>query len=128
MQTGEDMVPQNFVEGAQNSCNPVFIEVGLRLGSETNIINTSDSLGFWKKQELICREKQGLSCISHENMGNVELGNSVFWPVLSDHADPACDNSEFTDQRRQDGSRLISECRLKDERRSKVVKELEYPS
>lgn len=23
---------QNFVEGAQNSCNPVFIEVGLRLG------------------------------------------------------------------------------------------------
>ncbi len=24
---------QNFVEGAQNSCNPVFIEVGLRLGS-----------------------------------------------------------------------------------------------
>ena len=25
---------QNFVEGAQNSCNPVFIEVGLRLGVE----------------------------------------------------------------------------------------------
>lgn len=25
---------QNFVQGAQNSCNPVFIEVGLRLGVE----------------------------------------------------------------------------------------------
>jgi len=25
---------QSFVEGAQNSCNPVFIEVGLRLGVE----------------------------------------------------------------------------------------------
>ena len=25
---------QNFVEGAQNSCNPVFIEVGLRLGTD----------------------------------------------------------------------------------------------
>ena len=25
---------ENFVQGAQNSCNPVFIEVGLRLGVE----------------------------------------------------------------------------------------------
>ena len=25
---------QNFVQGAENSCNPVFIEVGLRLGSK----------------------------------------------------------------------------------------------
>ena len=27
-------VCENFVQGAQNSCNPVFIEVGLRLGVE----------------------------------------------------------------------------------------------
>lgn len=26
--------PQNFVEGVQNSCNPVFMELGLKLGSE----------------------------------------------------------------------------------------------
>ena len=26
---------ENFVQGAMNSCNPVFIEVGLRLGAET---------------------------------------------------------------------------------------------
>ena len=25
---------QNFVKGAENSCNPVFIEVGLRLGAD----------------------------------------------------------------------------------------------
>ena len=25
---------QNFVQGAENSCNPVFIEVGLRLGAD----------------------------------------------------------------------------------------------
>ena len=36
---------QSFVEGAQNSCNPVFIEVGLRLGVETIII-ISRSLDF----------------------------------------------------------------------------------
>ena len=35
---------ENFVQGAMNSCNPVFIEVGLRLGW-TITISISNSLG-----------------------------------------------------------------------------------
>ena len=52
---------QNFVEGAQNSCNPVFIEVGLGLGAKI-IINISNSLAFLKKLGLIFREKPGPLC------------------------------------------------------------------
>ena len=40
---------QNFIEGAQNSCNPVFIEVGLRLGID-NYYKYFQQFGLMKKQ------------------------------------------------------------------------------
>ena len=39
---------QNFVEGAQNSCNPVFIEVGLRLGVD-NYYKYFKQFGLFEK-------------------------------------------------------------------------------
>ena len=56
---------QNFVEGAQNSCNPVFIEVGLRLGVD-NYYKYFKQFGLLKKQELIFREKLERSCITRK--------------------------------------------------------------
>ena len=35
---------ENFVEGIQNSCNPVFIDIGLRTWSRSISINISSSL------------------------------------------------------------------------------------
>ena len=69
--------PQNFVQGAQNSCNPVFIEVGLRLGVE-------NYYKYFRKFELL--EKTGIDLpgeagtIMHQakNMGNVELATVSF--------------------------------------------------
>jgi stage V sporulation protein D (sporulation-specific penicillin-binding protein) len=65
------------VEGAQNSCNPVFIEVGLRLGVEKYY-------KYFKQFGLL--EKTGIdlpgeaSTIMHdpENMGDVELATVTF--------------------------------------------------
>ena len=39
---------QNFVQGAENSCNPVFIEVGLRLGVD-NYYKYFKQFGLLKK-------------------------------------------------------------------------------
>ncbi len=68
---------ETFLEGAQNSCNPVFIDVGLRLGVD-NVYK------YFKKFNLL--EKTGIdlpgeaSTIMHkqENVGQVELATISF--------------------------------------------------
>ena len=40
---------ENFVQGAMNSCNPVFIEVGLRLGVD-NYYRYFQQFGLMKKR------------------------------------------------------------------------------
>lgn len=87
--------PQNFVQGAQNSCNPVFIEVGLRLGVE-NYYKYFRKFGLLEKQGSIFRGKQGRSCTG-KNM-RMQNCNSFIRAVFSDHTDPACNDGEFTDQ------------------------------
>ena len=68
---------QSFVEGAQNSCNPVFIEVGLRLGVERYYY-------YFQKFGLLKRTGVDLpgeaATIMHQmkNMGNVELATVAF--------------------------------------------------
>ena len=68
---------QNFVEGAQNSCNPVFIEVGLRLGVE-NYYHYFEQFGLKKKTGVDLPGEAGPIMHKMENMGNVELATVAF--------------------------------------------------
>lgn len=68
---------QNFVEGAQNSCNPVFIEVGLRLGVE-NYYKYFKRFGLMKQTGIDLPGEAGTIMHKMENMGNVELATVSF--------------------------------------------------
>ena len=68
---------QSFVEGAQNSCNPVFIEVGLRLGVE-NYYHYFKEFGLLKKTGVDLPGEAGTIMHTMENMGNVELATVAF--------------------------------------------------
>lgn len=84
---------QNFVKGAENSCNPVFIEVGLRLGVE-NYYRYFRQFGLMEKTGIDLPGEAGTIMHQKENMGGSRTGNRVFRAVLSDHTDPSCDHSK----------------------------------
>ena len=68
---------QNFVEGAQNSCNPVFIEVGLRLGVK-NYYHYFKKFGLLEKTGIDLPGEAGTIMHQAKNMGNVELATVSF--------------------------------------------------
>lgn len=68
---------QSFVEGAQNSCNPVFIEVGLRLGVE-KYYQYFEQFGLFKKTGIDLPGEAGTIMHKKENMGEVELATVSF--------------------------------------------------
>lgn len=68
---------QNFVEGAQNSCNPVFIEVGLRLGVQ-KYYQYFRQFGLMEKTGIDLPGEAGTIMHRMENMGNVELATVAF--------------------------------------------------
>ncbi|MBQ2879265.1 MAG: PASTA domain-containing protein, partial [Anaerotignum sp.] len=68
---------ENFVQGVQNSCNPVFMEIGERLGAET-FLDYMQKFGFAEKTGVdLAGEATG---IIHklENIGPVELATMSF--------------------------------------------------
>ena len=68
---------ETFVQGVQNSCNPVFIEVGLRLGVE-NYYHYFKEFGLLKKTGVDLPGEAGTIMHKMENMGNVELATVAF--------------------------------------------------
>lgn len=68
---------QNFVEGAQNSCNPVFIEVGLRLGVK-KYYQYFRKFGLLEKTGVDLPGEAGTIMHKPQNMGNVELATVSF--------------------------------------------------
>ena len=68
---------QNFVEGAQNSCNPVFIEVGLRLGVE-RYYQYFRQFGLLNKTGIDLPGEAGTIMHQKKNMGVVELATVSF--------------------------------------------------
>ena len=68
---------QNFVEGAQNSCNPVFIEVGFRLGVQ-KYYQYFRQFGLMEKTGIDLPGEAGTIMHKMENMGNVELATVAF--------------------------------------------------
>lgn len=68
---------ENFVQGVQNSCNPVFMEIGERLGAAT-FLEYMQKFGFARKTGVdLAGEATG---IIHklENIGPVELATMSF--------------------------------------------------
>ena len=68
---------QSFVEGAQNSCNPVFIEVGLRLGAD-RYYKYFKQFGLLKKTGIDLPGEAGTIMNNPKNMGEVELATVSF--------------------------------------------------
>lgn len=68
---------QDFVHGTMNSCNPVFITVGLRLGVD-NFYNYFQQFGLLQKTGIDLPGEAGTIMHKPENMGNVELATVAF--------------------------------------------------
>ena len=68
---------QNFVEGAQNSCNPVFIEVGLRLGVD-RYYKYFRQFGLLDKTGIDLPGEAGTIMHQKKNMVEVELATVSF--------------------------------------------------
>lgn len=68
---------QDFVHATMNSCNPVFITVGLRLGVE-NYYKYFEQFGLKKKTGIDLPGEAGTIMHQMEDMGNVELATVSF--------------------------------------------------
>lgn len=68
---------QTFVQGIQNSCNPVFINVGLRVGSD-GFYEGMKSLGILKKTGIDIPGEAGTIMHKKETIGLVELATMSF--------------------------------------------------
>ena len=63
---------ETFVQGVQNSCNPVFIEVGMRLGTE-NFYKYFEKFGLMGKTGVDLPGEAATIMHKKENVGQVEL-------------------------------------------------------
>ena len=68
---------QDFVHATMNSCNPVFISVGLSLGVD-NYYEYFEKLGLKQKTGIDLPGEAGTIMHQKENMGNVELATVAF--------------------------------------------------
>lgn len=68
---------QSFVEATMNSCNPVFIELGLRVGVE-RFYKYLNKLGIMSKTGIDLPGEAGTIIHRQKNVGNVELATMSF--------------------------------------------------
>lgn len=68
---------ETFVQGVQNSCNPVFIEVGMRLGTE-NFYRYFEKFGLMGKTGVDLPGEAATIMHKKENVGQVELATMSF--------------------------------------------------
>ena len=69
--------PQNFVQGAQNSCNPVFIDIGLRLGAD-RFYEYFKQFGLLGLTNVDLPGEAGTIMHKKEDIGLVELATMSF--------------------------------------------------
>lgn len=69
--------PESFLEGAMNSCNPVFIDVGQRLGVD-GYVHYFEQFGLKSKTGIDLPGEAGTIMHKKENMGPVELATVSF--------------------------------------------------
>ena len=68
---------ENFVQGIQNSCNPVFIEVGLRIGVD-RFFDYFRQFGLMDLTGVDIPGEAGTIMHKKENVGQVELATMTF--------------------------------------------------
>ncbi len=68
---------ETFLEGAKNSCNPVFISVGLRIGAES-FYDYFEQFGLLKKTGIDLPGEAGTIMHKKEDIGLVELATVSF--------------------------------------------------
>ena len=68
---------ETFVQGVQNSCNPVFMEVGARLGVD-NMFQYLNQLGILSKTGIDVPGEAASIMHQKENVGAVELATMSF--------------------------------------------------
>ncbi|MCD8329475.1 MAG: peptidoglycan glycosyltransferase [Lachnospiraceae bacterium] len=68
---------ETFLQAAMNSCNPVFIDLGLRLGTDV-FFSYFESLGLLEKTGIDLPGEAGTIMHDKEDMGEVELATVSF--------------------------------------------------
>lgn len=68
---------ESFVEAIENSCNPVFIDIGLRIGVD-RYCKYFNSFGLTEKTNIDLPGEGGTIMHKKENMGQVELATVSF--------------------------------------------------
>ena len=68
---------ETFTQGIMNSCNPVFIELGLRLGAE-NFYHYFEQFGLLRKTGIDLPGEAATIMHKKENIGQVELATITF--------------------------------------------------
>lgn len=68
---------ENFLQATQNSCNPVFIEVGLRLGTD-RYFSYFEQFGLKEKTGIDLPGEAATIMHRKENVGQVELATIAF--------------------------------------------------
>lgn len=68
---------ETFVEGIQNSCNPVFMDIGLRLGSD-RFYDYFEQFGLLKLTGVDLPGEAGTIMHKKEDIGTVELATMTF--------------------------------------------------
>lgn len=68
---------ENFVQAVMNSCNPVFVETGLRLGAD-RFYSYFEKLGLLERTGIDLPGEAGTIMHKKENIGQVELATVSF--------------------------------------------------
>ena len=68
---------ETFVEGIQNSCNPVFMDIGLRLGAD-RFYDYFEEFGLLKLTNVDLPGEAGTIMHKKEDIGTVELATMTF--------------------------------------------------
>lgn len=73
---------QTFLEVVENSCNPGFVNLGLRLGKET-LFNYLDLFGFGKKTGVDLNGESAGILFKLDKVGDLELATTAFGQGVS---------------------------------------------
>jgi len=73
---------QTFLEVVENSCNPGFVDMGMKLGTSTLMKYIKD-FGFGKKTGIDLNGEGSGILFKEENMGNVETATTAFGQGIS---------------------------------------------
>lgn len=68
---------QNFVQGVQNSCNPVFMELGLRIGSQ-KFMEYFNAFGYTEKTGIELNGESGSIYYQKEKLSDTDIATSAF--------------------------------------------------